>query len=76
MHTSLPFNSKGIFLGDCSDPHGEFKGKNILIRLKDAGLSTDDESELATARKKLHIHRAQRPRPHLDDKVNLEIWQK
>ena len=62
-----------------SDPHGEFAGKNVLIErqpLKDTaayfGLTADEaETILARARELLHARRAQRPRPHLDDKVGL-----
>lgn len=53
----------------CSDPHGEFVGKNVLIDLSQASL--EEEEALSEARRKLHIHRANRPRPHLDDKVDL-----
>ena len=54
----------------CSDPHGEFKGKNVLINLMPlSGDSQPKEALLADAREKLHAVRARRPRPHLDDKV-------
>ncbi len=64
-----------------SDPHGEFKGKNILIERQDIittarilNLPVEKVSEsLVAARKKLFARRAQRPRPHLDDKV-LTAW--
>ena len=59
------------------DPHGEFKGKNILYRahsLKEAAdefLKQKDEIQgiLTEGRSKLLALRNQRPRPHLDDKV-------
>jgi len=59
------------------DPHGEFNGKNILYRahlLKDAAAKfSKQENEIQDiikeARFKLLALRAQRPRPHLDDKV-------
>ena len=65
-----------------SDPHGEFRGKNILIEktggrhdredLESPGRNgLRDRSRLA--RRKLFDRRAQRPRPHLDDKV-LTAW--
>ena len=64
-----------------SDPQGEFRGKNILIERQDVattarilGLSTEEVSRLLeAARRKLFDHRAQRPRPHLDDKI-LTAW--
>jgi len=64
-----------------SDPHEEFKGKNILIqRLSLAGAAkhfskTEDEiaASLAASRKKLFDLRAKRPRPHLDDKI-ITAW--
>ena len=64
-----------------SDPHGEFKGENILIERQDIittarilNLPVEKVSEsLVAARKKLFAQRAQRPRPHLDDKV-LTAW--
>jgi len=64
-----------------SDPHGELKGKNTLIvRLETktaAKLFNKTEAEveatLEAARKKLFDVRAQRPRPHLDDKI-ITAW--
>lgn len=63
------------------DPHGEFTGKNILIRT-----SSDEElagkfgipaetlrNRLDSARKKLFEARTHRPRPGLDDKI-LTAW--
>jgi len=53
-----------------SDPHGELKGLNTLIRR-----STVEEARetLARCRGKLLERRATRPRPHLDDKI-LAAW--
>ncbi len=64
-----------------SDPQGEFKGHNTLIErlsVADAAkLFMKSESEVATSltdsRKKLFDLRAQRPRPHLDDKI-ITAW--
>ncbi|KAF5184490.1 Spermatogenesis-associated protein [Thalictrum thalictroides] len=69
-------------LGNCdlssmSDPHNEFKGKNVLIERSDAssmasklGMSQDEYFHiLGLCRKKLFDARSKRPRPHLDDKV-------
>ena len=61
----------------CSDAHGEFGGLNCLIErqalTESAKLRGLDENVaqrmLAEARKTLHEIRAERPRPHLDDKV-------
>lgn len=60
-----------------SDPHDEFKGKNVLIVRKDVpsmaskwGKSIDEYNQiLEECRKKLYDARSKRPRPHLDDKV-------
>jgi uncharacterized protein YyaL (SSP411 family) len=64
-----------------SDPHGELKGKNTLVRRLSpaeaatlAGLGEDSsESILADCRKTLLKARASRPRPHRDDKI-LTAW--
>jgi uncharacterized protein len=64
-----------------ADPHGEFTGKNILIELQPVADTArhfkKEESEvretLAEARKKLLTLRAERPRPHLDDKI-ITAW--
>ncbi len=64
-----------------SDPHGEFSGKNILIERQEVATTArilnlpveEVSASLAAARKKLFDRRAQRPRPHLDDKV-LTAW--
>jgi len=60
-----------------ADPHGEFVGKNILIERHTLAETAQrfgrSEAEagslLATARDILFEKRAQRPRPHLDDKI-------
>ncbi|MCX6593064.1 MAG: thioredoxin domain-containing protein [Acidobacteria bacterium] len=51
------------------DPHGEFTGRNILFLAR----PVDDPERLERARKILMAVRAQRVRPHLDDKV-LTSW--
>ena len=64
-----------------SDPHGEFKGKNILLERQDIAttariLGVPEETvskSLAAGRAKLFERRAKRPRPHLDDKI-LTAW--
>jgi uncharacterized protein len=60
-----------------SDPHDEFRGKNILIERHTVAETAQhfkkSEGEiskvLAESRQKLFAVRAQRPRPHLDDKI-------
>lgn len=60
-----------------SDPHNEFKGKNVLIERKDPselaskyGMSVEKYHEiLGECRHRLFEVRSKRPRPHLDDKV-------
>lgn len=64
-----------------SDPHGELKGKNTLIRKLSAaeaaqlsGLDeTASEALLSRCRDKLLSRRAERPPPHRDDKI-LTAW--
>ena len=64
-----------------SDPHGEFKGRNILIQrlsLEEAAATFNIPPDtlaqkLEASRKKLFQHREKRPRPHLDDKV-ITAW--
>ncbi len=51
------------------DPHGEFHGRNILFQAD----PTPASSAVLTAAQKLLTVRAQRPRPHLDNKV-LTAW--
>jgi uncharacterized protein len=71
---------------DGADPHGELRGKNILIRgtgvppVGPTGVSSvapDDEAlaqkSLAQSRQKLFSIRSKRPRPHLDDKI-IAAW--
>lgn len=64
-------------LSRMSDPHNEFKGKNVLIELVDTpalaskyGMPVDKYlAILGECRHKLFNVRSKRPRPHLDDKV-------
>lgn len=64
-----------------SDPHDEFRGKNILIArhtiAETARHFKKKEQEIAKmlrqSREKLLAIRAQRPRPHLDDKI-ISSW--
>jgi uncharacterized protein YyaL (SSP411 family) len=64
-----------------SDPHDEFRGKNILIErhaiTETAERFRKSEHEihesLAQSRKKLFSIRSERPRPHLDDKI-IAAW--
>jgi len=64
-----------------SDPHDEFRGKNILIErhtiAEPAQRSNKSEEEiaksLAQSRQKLFAIRSKRPRPHLDDKI-IAAW--
>jgi uncharacterized protein YyaL (SSP411 family) len=64
-----------------SDPHDEFRGKNILIErhtiAETARHFKKSEGEIAKvltqSREKLFAIRAQRPRPHLDDKI-ISAW--
>jgi len=64
-----------------SDPHDEFRGKNILIQRhaisETAARFNKSEEEiarsLAQSRQKLFAIRVKRPRPHLDDKV-IAAW--
>lgn len=66
-------------LSRMSDPHNEFKGKNVLIERKDIssrasemGMSVDEYATiLGASRKKLFDARLRRPKPHLDDKVSI-----
>jgi uncharacterized protein YyaL (SSP411 family) len=63
------------------DPHGEFRGKNILhqrssllLTAREFGLSPEDANTLLLASlEKLRVVRARRPRPHLDDKI-VTAW--
>ncbi|PYI61815.1 MAG: thioredoxin domain-containing protein [Verrucomicrobia bacterium] len=64
-----------------SDPHDEFRGKNILIERHTIAQTAEhlkkNEKEigesLAQSREKLFPIRAKRPRPHLDDKI-IAAW--
>ena len=64
-----------------SDPHDEFRGKNILLERQDETttakiLRIAEETvskSLAMSRAVLFEQRAKRPRPHLDDKI-LTAW--
>ncbi len=63
------------------DPHGEFKGKNILLRAKTLPeiapgyLLTDEAADgvLRACREKLFYVREKRPRPHRDEKI-ITAW--
>ncbi|KAL8192031.1 hypothetical protein R6Q57_028152 [Mikania cordata] len=69
-------------LSSMSDPHDEFKGKNVLIERKSTnemasklGIPLENYQEiLGVSRKKLFDSRSKRPRPHLDDKVVIVSW--
>lgn len=60
-----------------SDPHHEFKGKNVLIERENpaemaskVGMPADKYLDiLGECRQNLFEVRSSRPRPHLDDKV-------
>jgi hypothetical protein len=64
-----------------SDPHDEFRGKNILIQRHTISETaqhfnkSEDEitRSLKQSRQKLFAIRAKRPRPHLDDKI-IAAW--
>lgn len=69
-------------MGNCdlsrmSDPHHEFKGKNVLIErhspaemASKLGMPVEQYLDiLGECRRKLFEVRSSRPRPHLDDKV-------
>jgi uncharacterized protein YyaL (SSP411 family) len=63
------------------DPHGEFRGKNILYRARAIAETAakfgqaegEVERAIAVAEAKLLGERSKRPRPHLDDKI-LTAW--
>src|SRR6266446_5845056 len=64
-----------------SDPHDEFRGKNILIERHTIAETAQHfkksegeiEKVLTRSREKLFAIRGQRPRPHLDDKI-IAAW--
>ncbi|HEY5992367.1 MAG TPA: thioredoxin domain-containing protein [Candidatus Udaeobacter sp.] len=64
-----------------SDPHDEFRGKNILIERHTIAETaqrfkkSEDQvaKSLAQSRQKLFAIRGKRPRPHLDDKI-IAAW--
>ncbi|NNJ97588.1 MAG: thioredoxin domain-containing protein [Gammaproteobacteria bacterium] len=59
-----------------SDPHGAFKGLNILHLsegFRESGLDEKQSVLISRARKKLYQARLKRPRPHLDDKI-ITAW--
>jgi uncharacterized protein len=64
-----------------SDPHGELRGQNVLLKQNDLSLvaqllgKSEEEiaSLIASAKQKLKSARDQRPRPHLDDKI-VTAW--
>ena len=55
-----------------TDPHGMFKGRNIL-HARAGDISDDIRADLKEARRVLFEVRARRPRPHRDDKT-LAAW--
>jgi len=54
-----------------ADPHGELRGKNILIERHSP--ANGAQKSLAKSRQKLFSIRSKRPRPHLDDKI-IAAW--
>jgi hypothetical protein len=56
-----------------NDPHGEFRGRNILYRATDEQPPEQAKAALAAARTLLLEARSRRVRPHLDDKI-LTAW--
>nr|GMC47243.1 spermatogenesis-associated protein 20 isoform X2 [Ipomoea batatas] len=69
-------------LSRMSDPHGEFKGKNVLIERNATSAMASKHGlpveryldSLGSNRRKLFEVRTRRPRPHLDDKVNARPY--
>ncbi|HEX8280693.1 MAG TPA: hypothetical protein VF551_04910, partial [Chthoniobacterales bacterium] len=55
-----------------ADPHGELRGKNVLIRRREAA-NAEEAEILARCRERLFTVRNKRPRPHLDDKI-ITAW--
>lgn len=72
--------AKGNTSGE-GDPHGELRGKNVLIQrhtiaeaAKKFEVSEEEmKKRLAASRESLFEIRAKRPRPHLDDKI-ITAW--
>jgi uncharacterized protein YyaL (SSP411 family) len=68
-------------VGPESDPHGEFQGKNLLrqrqslaVSARTCGLALEEaNTQLITSLAKLRQVRAERPRPHRDDKI-ITAW--
>ncbi|KAM7502151.1 hypothetical protein LguiB_001055 [Lonicera macranthoides] len=66
---------------EVSDPHNEFKDKNVLIERESPssmaaklGMPVEKYLDiLGTCRQKLFVVRSKRPKPHLDDKV-IVLW--
>ena len=54
-----------------ADPHGELRGKNILIERHPPADGVQES--LAESHQKLFSIRSKRPRPHLDDKI-IAAW--
>jgi hypothetical protein len=54
-----------------ADPHGELRGKNILIERQSPAEGV--QRSLAQSRQKLFSIRSKRPRPHMDDKI-IAAW--
>jgi uncharacterized protein YyaL (SSP411 family) len=55
-----------------ADPHGEFEGKNVLIR-REPPPEGAEAVRLEECRRKLLLVREKRPRPHRDDKI-ITAW--
>ena len=55
-----------------ADPHGELRGKNVLIKRREPA-NPDEAETLARCRQRLFESREKRPRPHLDDKI-ITAW--
>lgn len=76
-------NSSGnCDLSRMSDPHDEFKGKNVLIERNSASAMASKSGKpleeylkiLGACRKKLYDVRSKRPRPQQDDKVASYLY--
>ncbi|MEO0453455.1 MAG: thioredoxin domain-containing protein [Verrucomicrobiota bacterium] len=67
---------EGGNVNPASDPHGELREQNVLThrgKKGNKGKKSDPSTALEEACKKLFQHRANRPRPHLDDKI-IVAW--